>query len=82
MRHCVYSYIYMCEEGNCSIWSLLKTENTVLKNYLTIEIQDNEIVQVRGKYNSYPTKEDNMIIKEWADLVKFKIDYENLYSLD
>lgn len=66
MKHCVFSYIHSCVNNFCSIWSMKKEVNTSFKHYMTIEVNDNEIVQISGKLNSAPSFEDENIIKEWA----------------
>lgn len=66
MKHCAFSYVNSCINGFTSIWSMKKEINNIYKNYLTIEVKDNEIVQVRGKLNKDPSKNDLKIIEIWA----------------
>lgn len=68
MKHCVFSYVNNCLEGKCSIWSLKKKQDSVFKNLLTIEIQGNEIVQVRGKHNRSAIHNELNVIENWASV--------------
>jgi hypothetical protein len=67
MKHCVFSYINNCVNGICSIWSLKKNENTKFNNLLTIEIQNNEVIQVKGKHNRPATEFELGIVEYWAN---------------
>ena len=71
MKHCVFVYINSCIKNFCSIWSMKKKLNTTLTNHLTIEIQNNCIVQIAGKRNCLPSESDKKIIYEWAKKAKF-----------
>ena len=71
MAHCVFSYHGRIAEGYTSIWSLTmedgqgETGNWAL---LTIEVHNNtrDIVQVRGRFNRAPTREEMLIVQRWA----------------
>jgi hypothetical protein len=74
MKHCVFVYINSCIKNFCSIWSMKKETNNHLVNHVTIEIQNNCIVQIAGKRNCMPSESDKKIIYEWAK--KAKLEYE------
>jgi 5-formaminoimidazole-4-carboxamide-1-beta-D-ribofuranosyl 5'-monophosphate synthetase len=48
-----------------------KKLNSTLTNHLTIEIQNNCIVQIAGKRNCLPSESDKKIMYEWAKKAKF-----------
>lgn len=76
LSHCVGSYVNSCRKNLCSIWSLTQHSADDDKKLITIEVDsDNEIVQMRGKYNRFPTDTELAIIKKWVNL-------ENLYISD
>lgn len=66
MKHCVSSYAHSCCNGRCSIWSLYQEDYSGQKKLITIEINRNNIAQIRGKNNRYPTYIEMEIINEWA----------------
>lgn len=67
MNHCVASYIGRCIAGGCSIWTMeAYPANGVYKKHLTIELdRAHAIVQVRGKCNRMPTKEEIALLRIW-----------------
>ena len=68
MRHCVATYAQSCHSGVSSIWTMdLETADGTQK-LLTIEIhnESNEIRQIRGIRNRFPTEKEKEIIKRWA----------------
>ena len=67
MSHCVYTYLQACLERRSSIWTLAYTEgSSVVNKTLTIQVTNNEIVQIRGKVNRFATDLEMTIIQEWA----------------
>lgn len=76
MNHCVYSYRNSCYKGSCSIWSLRRDEiNGVKTRLATIEVQNNNIIQVRRNNNILPGKLEEIIINEWSEKAGLLIDY-------
>lgn len=72
MKHCAFSYIDNCMNGICSIWSMKTNKDLILKNVLTIEIQNLEVVQIRGKNNRLPTELELTVIETWTKENNFK----------
>ena len=75
MHHCVGTYGNICGKGMTSIWTLQSWDGCEEKSLLTIELDldDLQIIQVRGKCNRRPSKEELLIIKEWAKAQDLKI---------
>jgi len=74
MHHCVSSYAYRCSRGEASIWTVWLEIEDKQEKILTIELNRSyTIVQVRGKYNRLPTKEEMKVIKTWAKVRRLKI---------
>lgn len=67
MRHCVFSYLDSCANGQTSIWSAKKWNKANFAHYLTIEVVNKEIVQVSRISNIRPTKQDRAIVRQWAE---------------
>ena len=67
-RHCVFGYKTRCVNGDCSIWSLTKTNPLEGKaRRLTIEVSRyGDIVQKRGLANRMPRAEEEHIVALWA----------------
>lgn len=67
MNHCVASYIGKCVAGSSSIWTLeAYPVRMAPKKYLTIELNSSKtIVQVRGKCNRLPTREETALLRIW-----------------
>ena len=68
LRHCVKSYALRHMDGELTIVMLRKGG----KPYITIELDDNRVVQVKGKGNRAATEEEKALIKEWASINKIK----------
>ena len=73
MRHCVGSYAERCLRGYTKIISLRDIE--VNQNLLTIEISNEKIVQVKGRLNREPYKNEKNIIQKFADKNSIKYNY-------
>lgn len=70
MKHCVSTYFRACKNGASSIWSLRELrQNGSWYSVLTLEIRPNlrSIVQIRGRFNARPGKEQMEVIKQWAE---------------
>jgi hypothetical protein len=73
LGHCVGSYVNSCRKNHCTIWSLTQHDAHDYKKLVTIEVDsDNQIVEMRGKHNRYPTDGEMAMIQKWVIL-------ENLY---
>lgn len=72
LNHCVASYISRILKRNCLIVFLRKTKDTD-KPLVTIEIENNAIVQARGASNRSITEDEYKAICEYAKKNKFKV---------
>ncbi len=74
LHHCVFSYLYKCKNGSCSIFSLRKfdNKNNELK-LLTIEVRQKSIYQIRGYSNRAYNETEFEIIKLWATAENLRI---------
>jgi hypothetical protein len=68
LSHCVYSYTRSCMSGKTSIWSFAEEVQDNVTRLLTLEMNNTErmIVQIRGKYNRYPTEQEMKVVDRWA----------------
>lgn len=74
LSHCVSSYIKdVCDE-RCKIYFIRDVESPD-ESLLTAEVRNNKIVQVRGKFNRYPSDTEKMFISQWAINKNLKINY-------
>ena len=64
-HHCVASYVDRVREGRTCIMFIRKKEKED-ESYFTVEILDNQIVQVKGKFNCVPKSDVKDFIKSWA----------------
>jgi hypothetical protein len=73
-RHCVFGYKTSCVRGDCSIWSLTRTDAYGSKaRRLTIELNRyGTIVQKRGLANRPPRADEEHMVAQWA--AKFNLD--------
>lgn len=82
MHHCVGGYIDSIIDGRCFILFMRKKENP-LKEYVTIEIRNNSICQVKCKNNYVLSSESALnFLEEWIKAKKLKvltsdIDFKN-----
>ncbi len=67
-RHCVFGYKSSCVRGECSIWSLTRTDGVGNKaRRLTIEVNRyGTIVQKRGLANRLPRPDEEHVVDQWA----------------
>ena len=72
LNHCVYSYLSKIIKRNCLIVFLRKTKDTD-KPLVTIEIENEAIVQARGASNRSITEEEYRAICEYAKKNKLKV---------
>lgn len=67
MKNCVATYIPKCQSRKSGIWTMeMLFKNKVVK-MVTIEVnlQKNEICQVKARFNKRPTDKCMQILKEW-----------------
>lgn len=72
LHHCVASYDFNCSRGITAIVSLRVND----KSKLTIEIDlnSNQIRQVRGSYNRSPSEEEKVVISAWIKEKDIKVN--------
>ena len=68
MHHCVASYAGSCAAGRSSIWALTLESEKGLFKYLTIEVSNKQIRQVRGLNNRNSTQQENTVLNKWAQV--------------
>jgi PcfJ-like protein len=68
MGHCVYSYAWRVEKGECSIWTLTLEDETGHWRMLTIEVRNalRRVVQARGRFNRQPEARELPPLREWV----------------
>lgn len=73
MRHCVYAYLWRCQRGASSIWSLRRwfergDHHGRARSVLTIEVapRTRTIVQVRGVANRVARGAPLAVVERWA----------------
>lgn len=64
MNNCVSSYISRVIDGKCDIM-FLRYKDSPDKSLVTIEVQNNKIVQALQKYNNPLTNEQQKIVDKW-----------------
>lgn len=75
LRHCVQTYDGRCAAGLCSIWSVRRVgSDGRARRRLTIEVEKGgRIIQVRGRDNRWPTKEERHVVAAWATWAGVKL---------
>lgn len=68
-HNCVASYINRVLSENCHIM-FMRRKDEPEKNYITLEIRDNEIVQAKRPCNQEPSTEEWAAIKKWNEKYK------------
>ncbi|NQY04667.1 MAG: PcfJ domain-containing protein, partial [Flavobacteriaceae bacterium] len=74
MEHCVAEYDENCIEGECAIFSLQRiVKGNSFERLATIEVglEEKEILQEQGKYNSRPVDKAYEMIKLWKRQADF-----------
>lgn len=66
LHHCVGRYAEQMAEGDCAIL-FLRQEQEVETPYYTVEVQGNNIIQVRGAHNCAPTPEVKKFLNAWEE---------------
>ena len=77
MRHCVSTYGESCRRKHTSIWAVaVKNEREdVWKKAVTIavDLRSKAIMEVRGKFNRFPTHAEKSILEKWAAKKDLKV---------
>jgi len=66
LHHCVGRYAEQMAEGDCAIL-FLRQEQEVETPYYTVEVQGDNIIQVRGAHNCAPTSEVKKFLNAWEE---------------
>lgn len=75
LRHCVGTYDYQCIKNGSFIFSLRKIlANKKEQSLITIEVNQNRIIQKRGKYNRVCLEFEEEIIQQWAKENKLQLE--------
>ena len=54
----------MVSNNECQIY-FMRYKNDIKKSFVTIEVRNNKVVQVKARFNEEPTSEIMNIIKKW-----------------
>ncbi len=75
LKHCVGSYDYNCIKNGSFIFSLREIQkNKKEVSLITIEVNQNRIIQKRGKYNRNCIYYEDEIIQQWAKENNLRMD--------
>lgn len=77
LAHCVHSYINRCKNGNSKIFSLKKMEDETFVPCCTIEVKNEQIVQVGGHSNRKLNDSAWKVLEEWSDRNELKLNLES-----
>jgi hypothetical protein len=72
LGHCVGSYVNKVSKGISAIL-FLRTRDDIETPLVTIEVRENRICQTKGKMNNPPSREQNEIIKKFAEKYQLAI---------
>jgi len=72
MAHCVSTYAPNCASGHSAIFSLCK--EGIRKVTIEINPNSNKIVQLRGRHNKYPERDEKSIIDKWVKDIVPKVE--------
>lgn len=67
-HNCVRTYAEDYADGECDIYFMRDIKNRK-QSLVTVEVQDNEIVQSRTKYNNNPSKQQLKFLQRWEEKV-------------
>lgn len=67
-HNCVRTYAEDYARGECDIYLMRDVKNPN-KSLVTVEVNDNKIVQSRIKYNDYPTDEQQKFLEKWEQKI-------------
>ncbi|MBD5170051.1 MAG: hypothetical protein HDT20_08055 [Oscillibacter sp.] len=65
LHHCVGSYIHRIANGECLVLFVRRCED-ISKPFYTIELKNQEVVQLRGKSNGEATPEVQKFVDRWT----------------
>ena len=71
LHHCVGSYVERVKNGECSIFFLRKTDD-IEASLITIEVKDNQVLQVRGLCERLMEDDERIFFKNWIKEKKLK----------
>lgn len=71
LSHCVASYVNKVINDETTIL-FMRDNNAIDESLITIEVRNDEIIQVRGFGNRKPNKDEVKFIKKWAKNKKIK----------
>ena len=74
LKHCVGSYCDNCLNGNTFIFSLRLRNKKTIERLITIEVNNDVIIQARGNTNRDCNDIENEVIKKWAEVNKLEIN--------
>jgi hypothetical protein len=72
MVHCVSTYAPNCASGHSAIFSLCK--EGIRKVTIETNPNSNKIVQLRGRHNKYPERDEKSIIDKWVKDIVPKVE--------
>lgn len=72
LNHCVASYIKRVIDGECLIYFLRTRKDESL---ITFEVRNNTIMQVKGKHNRKPTKDEEKALQDFAKCRNLKVNF-------
>jgi hypothetical protein len=77
-KHCVFGYTDMCAGGISAIFSLRwrrehETDREIGRLTVEVRLRDRSVAQVRGKTNCLATKDEMLIVRQWAGELGFTI---------
>lgn len=64
--NCVRTYAEEYANGECDIY-FMRENKDIKKSLVTVEVNENEIVQSRAKYNKGTTKEQDRFLRKWEN---------------
>lgn len=71
LNHCVKSYSNRVANGDTNIF-FIRQENKYKEPFVTLELQNNEVIQCRGKNNSKPNDTVISFVNDWCKKFNFK----------
>ncbi len=66
LGHCVFTYAKQCMRGECSIWSLVRTEpEGTERRSATIRVMNQRVVEAKGLANRLLDREERAVVARW-----------------
>ena len=66
LRHCAFTYLENCVQGNLSLWSVKVKKGKNYNHLLSLEVHYGRITQAAGLLNRSLTAEEKVLVKKWA----------------